>query len=136
MFLFLFISIFRFVSTFIFVCIFICICICIFICICICIFIFINTFMFIFILLVIIFRAIFIILHITGVGIPRRSNAEAVYYRLSETIVSDAMAIIYVCCKQGSTDVRLISSPSDMVYPTRKSNYHDHYYYYITISLQ
>ena len=92
--------------------------------------------MFIFILLVIIFRAIFIILHITGVGIPRRSNAEAVYYRLSETIVSDAMAIIYVCCKQGNTDVRLISSPSDMVYPTRKSNYHDHYYYYITISLQ
>ncbi len=25
---------------------------------------------------------------------------QAVYYRLSETIVSDAMAIIYVCCKQ------------------------------------
>ncbi|CAJ1389570.1 unnamed protein product [Effrenium voratum] len=24
---------------------------------------------------------------------------EAVYYRLSETIVSDAMAIIYVCCR-------------------------------------
>lgn len=24
---------------------------------------------------------------------------QAVYYRLSETIVSDAMAIIYVCCK-------------------------------------
>ena len=26
-------------------------------------------------------------------------SPEAVYYRLSETIVSDAMAIIYVCCE-------------------------------------